>query len=305
QERSAFAQGLKIWKGYYAKKLYVSLVKDDSVLSPKVPELMLLLTCAPEKLIRLFAKKAKQTLVRRLKNNLPDKVLKSLFASGLARNYTPKPGKVNAGDFQRVTPFSFDFGFDRGGPVDRFYIENFLEANREHVTGSVLEIGDNAYTMRFGGDRVKRSDILHVDSRNEKATYIGDITHVPEIPSGFFDCIIFTQTLHLIYDFKSAVQTCHRILKPGGCLLLTVPGISQVDYGEWKDYWLWSFTDTSIRRLLSESFQEKNVHVKSYGNVYVATAFLYGMGLPEVKKDFLFYHDPAYQVLISARAVKL
>ena len=43
-----------------------------------------------------------------------------------------------------------------------------------------------------------------------------------------FDCIIFTQTLHFIYDVRLAIQTLHRILKPGGVLLATFPGISQI-----------------------------------------------------------------------------
>jgi hypothetical protein len=36
----------------------------------------------------------------------------------------------------------------------------------------------------------------------------------------------------------------------------------------------------------------------------VAAAFLYGMGLPEFKKEYLFHHDPSYQVIISAVAIK-
>jgi hypothetical protein len=111
--------------------------------------------------------------------------------------------------------------------------------------------------------------------------------------------------LHLIYDFKSALATCHRILKPGGCLLLTVPGISHIDHGLWKDYWLWSFTDTSIRKVLRESFSEQGIDIRTFGNVYVAAAFLYGMGLPEFKKEFLSHQDPSYQVIISAKAIKM
>jgi SAM-dependent methyltransferase len=239
-----------------------------------------------------------------LKQKLPDTVLKSLHQAGIYEQYIPKPGNINPGDFERATPFSYEFGFDRGGAIDRFYIENFLEENAHLVSGTVLEIGDNDYTLRYGADRVKKSDILHVDSRNPKATYVGDITDAPQIESNSFDCIILTQTLHLIYDFRSALKTCFRILKPGGSLLLTVPGISHIDHGEWKDYWLWSFTDKSMRRLMLENFDEGRVETKTYGNVYVAAAFLYGMGLPEFKKEFLSHHDPSYQVIISVKATK-
>jgi glycosyltransferase involved in cell wall biosynthesis len=306
EERQALDRGIKTWKKYYSRKTYLALLRNMAAgqEGAAARELILLCKYYPSGLFRYILKKTKHAFVSKLKRNLPDPVLKSLFAAGLYKRYTPKPGSVNGGDFQRIAPFSYDFGFERGGPVDRFYIENFLDANKKYISGRVLEIGDNAYTLRFGENKVIQSDILHVDHTNSKATYIGDITHVPQIPSGCFDCIIFTQTLHLIYDFKSALQTCFRILKPGGCLLLTVPGISQVDYGEWKDYWLWSFTTNSIRRMLLETFHERHLEVQCYGNVYVAAAFLYGMGLPEVKKDFLYYHDPGYQVIISAKAIK-
>jgi SAM-dependent methyltransferase len=220
------------------------------------------------------------------------------------KHYTPPPGKVRFGDFNRAMPFSNDFGYDRGGPVDRFYIEGFLDENRQYVYGNVLEVGDNEYTMRFGSRAVSQSDILHVDASNPKATYVGDITNIPQIPSGIFDCIIFTQTLHLIYDFKSALSTCYRILKPGGCLLLTVPGITPIDRGEWKDYWLWSFTDTAMSKLMTETFNGSQVDIKTYGNVFVASGFLYGMGLTEFPKEALQVHDQGYQIIISVRAIK-
>ena len=89
-----------------------------------------------------------------------------------------------------------------------------------------------------------------------------------------------------------------------GCLLLTVPGISHIDRGQWRNYWLWSFTDKSVARLMSDTFNGSAVKVQAYGNVYVAAAFLYGMGLPEFRREFLFKHDPCYQVIISAAAIK-
>jgi ubiquinone/menaquinone biosynthesis C-methylase UbiE len=135
-------------------------------------------------------------------------------------------------------------------------------------------------------------------------TFIGDLTNAPQIPSDSFDCIILTQTLHLIYDFKAALHTCYRMLKPGGTLLLTVPGITHIDKDEWKEYWLWAFTNKSMEKIFQETFPKANVDIQTYGNVYVASAFLYGLGLPEVRKDFLDKHDPSYQVIISVKATK-
>ena len=67
-----------------------------------------------------------------------------------------------------------------------------------------------------------RRDVLHVHGRNPAATIVGDLIHAPQIADGIFDCIVLTQTLHLIYDVGRAVATLHRILRPGGVVLATV-----------------------------------------------------------------------------------
>jgi SAM-dependent methyltransferase len=196
------------------------------------------------------------------------------------------------------------FGYDRGGPVDRFYIERFLELNAQVIGKRVLEIGDNSYTMRFGKDRITKSDVLHIDPSNKNATYIGDLGDASQIEDNIFDCIILTQTLHLIYNYNASLRTCYRILRPGGTLLLTVPGISPIDKDEWKDTWFWSFNSNSVDKMLKEVFEDHKVEIAAFGNVFVATAFLYGMGISEVTNEQLQYCDDRYQVIITAKATK-
>jgi hypothetical protein len=53
-----------------------------------------------------------------------------------------------------TAPVSRNFGYDRGLPVDRYYIEGFLDRHKSDVRGHVLEVGDDSYTRRYGGDRV-------------------------------------------------------------------------------------------------------------------------------------------------------
>jgi SAM-dependent methyltransferase len=168
----------------------------------------------------------------------------------------------------------------------------------------VLEIGDNDYTIQYGGSKVTQSDILHIDESNKQATFIGDLSTATHIPDNSFDAIVLTQTLHLIYKYADALDNCRRILKPGGTLLITVPGISHIAQDQWGDYWLWSFTKASMTKMLNEIFPPQNIEVNTHGNVYVATAFLYGMGLPEVRKENMDFHDPHYQVIITAKAIK-
>ncbi|GAB3010645.1 class I SAM-dependent methyltransferase [Spirosoma pulveris] len=223
---------------------------------------------------------------------------------GLYTTYAPRVGQIRFGDLNRTTPFSTEFGYDRGGPVDRYYIEKFLQEQAGSIKGRVLEIGDNEYTLRFGGQQVTKSDVLHIHSNNPIATIIGDLSDASHIPDNSFDCIVLTQTLHLIYEAKAALRTCERILKPGGILLLTSPGISQVASDEWQSIWFWSFTATSMRRMLGEVFPPANVEIEQYGNVFVATSFLYGVGVSEISKAQLEAKDPNYPVIITVKAVK-
>lgn len=215
----------------------------------------------------------------------------------------PPPGRVRFGDLRRTRPLAVDFGYGRGGPVDRYYIESFLQQHDADVRGRVLEVGDDSYTRRFGGDRVERADVLHVDDA-EDAAYTGDISDGSFLPDDTFDCIILTQTLHLVYDFPAAVRTIRRILAPGGVLLLTVPGISNMDSGEWGSTWYYSFTHLSLRRMAQESLGGFDSEVTSYGNVLAAVGFLHGMSNREFTQAELDDHHLEYSLIHALRAKK-
>jgi SAM-dependent methyltransferase len=220
------------------------------------------------------------------------------------RRRSSPPGTVNLGDLRRLEPFSLDFGFDRGRPIDRGYIEEFLARHRRDVRGRVLEVGDDGYTRQFGGPAVVTHDVLHVDDGNARATLVGDLADGRDFPSNAFDCIILTQTLHLVFDLRAAVATLHRMLKAGGVLLVTVPGVSSIDRGEWGATWYWSLTPAALQRLLEERFGREGVAVSCQGNVLAATAFLYGLVDSELEREELESPDPHYPVIVAARAVK-
>lgn len=222
------------------------------------------------------------------------------------RPLPPPVGGVNLGDLRRLTPISRSFGFDRGQPIDRYYIERFLGRQAADIRGRVMEMGDRQYTTRFGGDRVVQSDVLDLPREDAiHATIIADLTACDHVASDQFDCIIFTQTLQFIYDAAAAVASLHRLLKPGGVLLATFPALSQIcrfDMDRWGDYW--RFTTASITRLLSDAFSREQVHVEAYGNVLTSIAFLTGLSAHELEPAELDFYDPDYQLLIAARAVK-
>ena len=202
---------------------------------------------------------------------------------------------VRFGDLRRTQPISREYGYDRGQPVDRYYIERFLSRHANEIHGRVIEIGDAAYTRQFGGTHVTKSDVLHVDESNPTATIVGDLADGDHIPASTFDCFVLTQTLQLIYDVRAALATVYRILKPGGVVLATVPGISQISNDEWGKTWYWAFTSLSARCLFEEVFPKGSVQVESHGNVLAATAFLQGLATHELRQEELDFADREYR----------
>jgi SAM-dependent methyltransferase len=180
-----------------------------------------------------------------------------------------------------------------------------LSLHSSDIHGRVLEIADDSYTRKYGGQAVTRSDVLHVREGDPKATIVADLASAVPIPSDSFDCIICTQTLQFIEDVQGAVRNLERILKPGGVLLATFPGISQIsryDMDRWGEFW--RFTTLSARRLFERNFPRENITVRAYGNVLAAVALLHGLASEDITEEGLDYVDPDYEVVITVRSVK-
>jgi SAM-dependent methyltransferase len=209
---------------------------------------------------------------------------------------------LRLGQISSDRPLSDDFGFSRGSPIDRHYIESFLGRHAPDVRGRVLEVGDDSYSRRFGAERVTRQSVLHLHS-GHGATIVGDLSTPGVLPEHAFDCIVLTQTLDLVFDLDAALKQLRRSLRPGGTLLLTVAGIASVDRGAWKDFSCWCFREGSVRRLLEAHFDPSKVEVTAYGNLFAATVFLHGGAVEDIDARRLLPFDPAYPVTIAARAV--
>ncbi len=203
-----------------------------------------------------------------------------------------------------MQPVSRTFGFERGTPIDRYYIERFLSANERDIAGRTLEIASASYTTRFGSD-VSRREVMHAVEGNSDATIVGDLTHPATLPGDWIDCFVCTQTLHCIFDVRAAVQGIQHILRPGGVALVTLPGISQItrfDMDRWGDYW--RFTTASAQALFEPVFAG-GVEVTSYGNRIAAVALLNGLVVEDMPDPALLdIPDDDYQVLVVARVRK-
>jgi SAM-dependent methyltransferase len=205
----------------------------------------------------------------------------------------------------RIEPVSRVFGFDRGTPIDRWYIERFLLQHARDIRGRVLEVAEPTYTRHYGGTEVTRSDVLHAAPGNPEATLVGDLVTGDGLPEAAFDCFVCTQTLHIVFDVPAAILGARRVLGQGGVLLATLPGISQISredrrvFGDW-----WRFTADSAERLFAEAFGADNVEVTAHGNVLASAAFLYGFAAEELDDAQLAHRDPDFDFLMTVRAVR-
>jgi peptidoglycan/xylan/chitin deacetylase (PgdA/CDA1 family)/glycosyltransferase involved in cell wall biosynthesis len=226
-----------------------------------------------------------------------DETTSALNARGISR--------VERGDLRRVQPLSPRWGLDRGQPIDRHYIERFLERHRADVRGRVLEVRDARYTRQFGGSAVTCSDVLDVDASNDNATIIADLRSAGTISTGTYDCIILTQVLQFIDDIQLALSECFRILRPGGTLLVTAPCITRVDVETGLDGDYWRFTEASARKHFAAIFRASDFEVSTFGNVSACGAFLQGIAAGEMTPAELDTVDSAFPLLIGVRAVKI
>jgi SAM-dependent methyltransferase len=206
-------------------------------------------------------------------------------------------------DLKNTEPVSRLFGLDRGTPIDRYYIEHFLSEKKVHIKGNIVEIADNFYSKKYGTD-VNTYEVLHVE-KHPNATIIGDLTKKETLPSGKFDCFICTQVLNFIFDFQGAIKGAYQMLKPGGIMLATVGGISQIsryDADRWGHYW--SFYPQGIGKAFENVFGVENVEVKAFGNSLSAISFIKGIAAEELKKAELDFYDQDYPVTITILAQK-
>ncbi len=206
------------------------------------------------------------------------------------------------GTIRRTTPLSDHWGFDRGTPVDRYYIERFLAENRERIRGRVLEVRDAAYTRRFGSG-VSSIDVLDIDASNPDATIVADLAAADDVEAATFDCFVLTQTLQYIFNFEDALGHVHRILRPGGTLLCTVPVVSRIGRQEIQSEF-WRFTPAACSALFERAFPAGEVEVRGRGNPLACVAFLMGLASEELKSRELETDHPFFPLLVTVRATK-
>jgi SAM-dependent methyltransferase len=183
--------------------------------------------------------------------------------------------------------------------ISRAYIDRFVEKNCTDIKGHAVEIRDPLYSKRYP-EQITALDIVDVDDELEEVTIVADLTDLHNVLSGTFDVAIVTQTLQYIFDVQQAVVELHRVLAPGGVLLMTVPAAEKMRMLGGFEHDCWRFTVRSVRQLLSAFV---DVEVESFGNCLAAIGVYRGVPASRLGRR-LWLQDPLFPVVVGARALK-
>lgn len=208
---------------------------------------------------------------------------------------------VRWGNLRRLEPRSSRFGFDRGTPIDRHYLDRFVRRHSGCIRGIVGEVAEPTYAD-LGGAAVSTVEILDIDPANPRVTMLVDLADEHALPRRHFDCLIVTQTLQYIGEPEAALRGLARALKPGGILILAVPALAPHDSIEDDDSDYWRFWPAGLHKLLARTVPGAALTVQGYGNLLTATAFLQGISAEELYAEELEAHDPRYPIVVCALA---
>jgi len=202
------------------------------------------------------------------------------------------------GNLRRREPFSDWYGSERGRPVDRLYIDGFIERHRADLIGHVMEIKNPHYVDLYA--RAEKVTVVDIDRANPNATLYADLDEVGSLPAGVFDAAIVTNTLQYL-EPQPALANLWQSLAPGGVLLLAAPTLARVD-AEIPDIDYLRFTPRGLRR----EFVKAGIPavVEGYGNILASLCTLYGLSIQDVSVKELDRVDPRFPITVCARAVK-
>lgn len=196
-------------------------------------------------------------------------------------------------------PISDCYGYDRGSPVDRIYIEAFLLLRRHDIRGHGAEVKTDGYLRRFGRDQVRYATVIDIDPHNLQVQLRADLCDPHSLPTETFDCIVLTQTLQLLTDPAAALANCHQALHPGGALLVTVPCLGRISPSS-RSQDRWRFTPAGLWELFSA--WDGPVTVTGHGNLRVCLAALLGEAAEDLTPAELDHHDPDFPLVACAIA---
>jgi len=199
------------------------------------------------------------------------------------------------GNLRRTTPFSTTFGFERGQPIDRYYLHRFLASHRDLITGDVLEVQGTSYAERFG-QNLSRADSFDIEPRFTP-TYLCDLAHCADvIPDRAYDCLLLPNALPHFRELDRCLAHALRVVRPGGTILASVAGLLPLT-GDAPEYW--RLTPDGWRQKLGAAWAGAALEIAGHGNCLSAVAAQLGLALEELTEAELDVQDPRFPVLTT------
>ncbi|SON53914.1 putative glycosyltransferase EpsE [Hartmannibacter diazotrophicus] len=203
------------------------------------------------------------------------------------------PGSLDGAILAGTQPL-FPREGNRGKALDRIFALDFCRSWSERIRGDVLEFGDDAKARQFG--------------RDASSIRIAPMDGIPAMLDGSasmaqrtFDCIIAIDVIQYQPDVRAFLEGVTGLLKPGGSLLVSFPGLLPLLEGQGD---LWRFTPDGVRRLLAKVCPGADIEIVTYGNAATAAGIQHGLGERDFGPELLQASDLTRAVMIMARITK-
>lgn len=202
----------------------------------------------------------------------------------------PPAGELNWGDLRRLVPVCARFGFSRGTPIDRYYLDKFIDKARPLVHGEVVEIGGrNSNRETYAFEHAKRYRGFDIFASPDNSL-VGDAHDPKALPEAELDTLIAFNVLEHCPKPWLVIENMHRWLVPGGIALVMVPSAQRLHRMP-EDYW--RPLPAALAHLFS-TWSECELHV--YGNPVTTIAAFLGIAVEELNAAELDVFHPDYPV---------
>ena len=156
-------------------------------------------------------------------------------------------------------------------PLSRL-IETAVRVDVGGTERSVLDVGCGVQPYRPYFDGVA-SEYIGVDVEpGEHVDVVAPAAALP-FPEARFDVVLCTQTLEHVPDPAAALREFHRVLKPGGVLLLSTHGTAVYHPGP-SDLWRW--TQEGLPKLVRENGSWSELRLEAAGGTAACFGYLVG-----------------------------
>src|SRR3989344_169049 len=153
--------------------------------------------------------------------------------------------------------------------VRRHFIDNFFFSKSNLYSGKIIDIGGKKKNKRGLFDISKfgtEVTYVNIDGSTEP-DIIADASSIP-LPDETFDLAIIAELLEHVPDPVAVLREAHRLIKPGGKILVTIPFMVGI-HGDPQDFA--RYTPTFLEKASREA-GFNGVEIETHGTIFAVAA---------------------------------